>query len=455
MSAFVADTSALRAAAAVPHQTVHLAPGRYALETPLMLASGVSLLGLPCANGVSATISGGKQVGPWERMDTELWRAPLPRGGSPRQLWCDGRRANPARHPNLGYLRWQSALPAPFAQWGLVYEPFQGLEAFGERLAGADLVLFWSWTASRHRVVSHHASSRTILFDRPSREALGAHSGQSGRRFLIEGHADALDAPGEWAVVQGEDASTGTSLLYRPSTTDPSPNEMTCFVATDGLTRLMVAEGTEAATLAGLLVENVTVEFADWQLPSAPEMVDWQAAAHLRDAAIMFSHVWGARLRGLTLRHVGGYGVWLGVGARRCSIEGSYLHDLGAGGVRIGAMQRVSSPAATNAVLSSRIVDGGHVWREGVGVLVHRSAGNTIADSEIAHLGYTGISLGWEWGYGADAGAGGNTVARNFIHHIGRWELCDMGGIYVLGRSEGTVIESNVIAWVASWHMCD
>lgn len=95
----------------------------------------------------------------------------------------------------------------------------------------------------------------------------------------------------------------------------------------------------------------------------------------------------------------------------------------------------------------------GHVYREGVGVLVHRSTGNVISDNEIAHLGYTAVSLGWEWGYAEPSGAGDNVVARNFIHHVGRWELCDLGGVYVLGRSPGTRIVDNVIAWVAAYHM--
>ena len=130
---------------------------------------------------------------------------------------------------------------------------------------------------------------------------------------------------------------------------------------------------------------------------------------------------------------------------------------MGAGGVRVGEMDwnvstggtRASTvelrAASHNALIESRILGGGYVFREGVGVLVHRSSHNMIRGNEIAHLGYTGISLGWEWGYAEPSGAGNNTVVENFIHHIGRWELCDMGGVYILGHSAGTLIESNVI----------
>ena len=226
-------------------------------------------------------------------------------------------------------------------------------------------------------------------------------------------------------------------------------------------------------------------------------------------------HTAGATLRGVRVQHVGGYGVLLGEGARGCQLHGSNLADLGGGGVRIGTMmshpdpERNPShdnpnadanpdpgtmelsrhnpnananpdpgtmelsrhnpdananpdpgtmelsrhPAYSNAVVHTRIVSGGHVFREGVGVLVHRSQGNRIEGCEIAELSYTGVSLGWEWGYAEPSGGGHNVVAGNWIHHIGRWDLADMGGVYVLGASAGTLIERNVIAHVSPYHV--
>ena len=44
-------------------------------------------------------------------------------------------------------------------------------------------------------------------------------------------------------------------------------------------------------------------------------------------------------------------------------------------------------------------------------------------------------------------------MSHNFIHHVGRWELADMGAIYVLGRAPGTLLEGNVIAHVSPYHL--
>jgi hypothetical protein len=59
-------------------------------------------------------------------------------------------------------------------------------------------------------------------------------------------------------------------------------------------------------------------------------------------------------------------------------------------------------------------------------------------------LYYSGISAGWTWGYGPTP-TRDNLIAYNHIHQTPQNVLTDMGGIYTLGVSPGTVLRGNHI----------
>ena len=281
-------------------------------------------------------LSGGALVGEWSSMGTAhggfptvadrppLWRAPLPERNdgnlraTGRQLWCDGARMTRARHPNDGYLRWASALPAPFDAWGLVYEPNQGLEALRGALHGAEAIVFHSWTASRHVVVAHNATARTLIFDRPAHQPLGAHLRQSGRRFFLEGFRGALDAANEFAQV-------GDSLLLAA---EQKPADGAC-VAAPACRRCCAPRAPSRCAASCWSTRTGSC-------PRRRQPADFQAAAWLPHAALQLRFARGAELEALTIRHTGGYGAWLADGVQNTTFSDSTLSDLGAGGVRVG-----------------------------------------------------------------------------------------------------------------------
>jgi hypothetical protein len=65
------------------------------------------------------------------------------------------------------------------------------------------------------------------------------------------------------------------------------------------------------------------------------------------------------------------------------------------------------------------------------------------ADWRLGPQGYSGISVGWTWGWGRTA-AHDNIIEQNHIHRIGRGLLSDMGCIYTLGAQPGTVLRNNL-----------
>jgi hypothetical protein len=112
---------------------------------------------------------------------------------------------------------------------------------------------------------------------------------------------------------------------------------------------------------------------------------------------------------------------------------------------------RPGEQTRANEISHCIIRDGGKMFASAVGIWLGQTPDNAITHNLIQDLYYTGISIGWTWGYGP-ALATNNLVAFNHVHHIGGKSdgdgpiLSDMGGIYTLGRQTGTRIWNNI------WH---
>jgi hypothetical protein len=86
-----------------------------------------------------------------------------------------------------------------------------------------------------------------------------------------------------------------------------------------------------------------------------------------------------------------------------------------------------------------------------VGILLMHTDGNQVVHNHLHHGWYTGISIGWSWGYQRSLSRD-NLIGWNHIHDIGQGLLSDMGAIYTLGVSPGTVIRNNLIHDVDANH---
>ncbi len=427
--------------------TILIRGGVYFLAQPLVLEpqdSGLVIAAYPSERPV---LSGGRRVTGWRKGAGDLWQAELPevRAGQWyfRQLFVDGRRRQRARSPDSGYHRIAALVPGPpipnakpVARDRFVFAP--GDIRPWPQLGDVNVILMHSWETSIHPLKSVDTASNTVVFAAPMREWWCIGYWEEAQRYYVENAFELLNRPGEWYL----DRAAGV-LSYLPL---PGERMETIEVIAPVLPELVRLAGDADA---GRFVDRVVLRglafrHADWVL--APEGNSSTQAAVEVPAAVMADGARECAIEGCEVAHAGTYGIWFRRGCKDCRIQQNHLHDLGAGGVRVGE----AAMAKTDAAESSRILadnnhihDGGHVYAAGVGVWVAQSSGNRISHNDVHDLLYSGISIGWNWGLEPNR-TRDNVIELNHVHDLVHGVLSDAGLIYCLGVSPGSVIRNNV-----------
>ncbi len=439
--------------------------GTYFLTAPLTLKPEDSNLKLVAYPKEGPVISGGRQLMSWKEVTVagkKLWATEIPevREGKWffRELWVNGERRVRARHPNQGYLVIED-LPDKVAEWTKGHTRFQfrgsDLKAWPS-VTNAEVVAMTRWVESRLPVTSVDEAGHLVNFGKRSVFEL-----QKGDLYYVEHAFELLDTPGEWYLA----AQSGT-LFYVPLPGE-RPDRIEAIAPV--LTQVVRLEGKPEA---GQFVEHVdfrglTFAHAEFNLAAVGDKnagPGWPAPTSevggFSQAAIgVVAAVWGEGVRACAFDdcrfvHLGTYGLELARGCQSNRISRCELADLGAGGIKIGETAiRTNAVEQTqgNEISDCHIHDGGKLYQSAIGVWIGQSPNNRIAHNSIHDFYYTGISIGWTWGYGP-ALASNNIVEFNHVHHIGVMSdgdgpvLSDMAGIYTLGKQPGTRIRNNL------WH---
>lgn len=452
----------LRAAGRAETVEVVLQPGRYELGAPLVFGPEDS--GSAAAPTVwRAAVPGTVLLSGARRLLPRAGRAPAGEAvfeapalapdfwAAAPQLFVDGRRAVLARQPDAGRF-WFAGPPAavpgedPKALGRQAFVATPAMQAWVARLDAGEreravVQLMQSWTGSRHRLVAP-ARPQTLQLQPPARWAFLNFG--TLQRLWVENTAAAYDAPGEW--IGGPD---GVRYRLRPGETAPARAELPVAE------RLVVVRGAGAG---GPYVEHLRLQGLDFAhtLDATPAAgrVDPQAGPDI-GAAIEIDFARDVVLSDCRIGATGNYAVWLREGVRASAVERCDLQDLGGGGIKIGTAARVprDDPAATgdNRVADNRIDGTGRRLPTGVGIWVGNSFGNVVEHNLVANTTYSGISVGWQWGYG-EPSSGDNRIEANALLNIGNGSLSDLGGIYTLGRSPGTRVAGNLVREVHGLH---
>ncbi len=447
--------------------TVYLRGGTYYLpETLVFEPQDSGSEGRPITyaayQGETPVLSGGRVITGWRKADingTPCWAVDIPEVKEGqwyfRQLFVNGQRRHRPRVPEEGFHFLAGIVDGTEEQnkkteWDrVVFRP--GDMKNWRNLTDIEYVSMEVWDESHLFLESVDEATCQVKFNMPT--WLGSKAdiekNKDFGRYYLKNVFEALHKPGQWYL----DRPTGT-LYYLPLPGETIEQSEVIAPRLDDLMHLS-GDAEKGEVVHDIYFQGLTFSHNDWWLP--PGERQGGQAAKLVSGSIMLRWAADCRFIDCTVNHVSNFAIDMPTGCRNILITGCTLTDLGGGGVKIGyhsaytkaadimaGRTRIDDDSHHCTVTDCEISHGGIVHHGAVGIWVANSWGNTISHNHVHHLNYSGISVGWMWGY-RPSRAACNTIEYNHVHHIGQGMLSDMGGIYTLGVSPGTVIRYNLI----------
>jgi hypothetical protein len=312
-----------------------------------------------------------------------------------------------------------------------------------QEIQQARIMVFHSWNASPRHILRLDPQAGTIVVEGGPMQEWSSWRAK-GTTLWLENVRTGLDQPGSFTL------SADGTLRYRPRPGESRDRSTFIVAAADKLMLLQGSPG-EGQYVEHLKFSGLTFEHSRWLLPprgigGEDGLDDLQAAAHI-DAAIMGDGVRRVTFERCEISRVSRNAMWFRRGCRDVRLERCTFLDLGAGAVRIGDYVVPRYAFETTGVVTvrnCRIAHGGRVFPSATGIVVMQAEGNRIAHNDVHDFYYSGISVGWVWGY-MPTSARDNIVEFNRVTKIGQGLLSDMAGIYFLGPGERNVCRNNVV----------
>ena len=376
-------------------------------------------------------------------------------------LFVNGKRADATRYPKEGTLRAldtetnSRVLFAP-SKWFIADK--KDLEQV-EGITDA-IVNFYHWWVDEHTPVeSYDPDTGKLTMAYQSRFSINTiyeASETAALYYFLTNVPTMFSAPNEWYLVR----DTGT-VYYIPEDPSADPASIDAYVPVTS--QLFQIES------ADICIRDLELMCTRGEYESKMDYVDETSeysynpnAAYASDiqsvcwapGAISYRNAVRCSIFDCDLHNLGVHGIAIGTGCHHIRIERNRIEDICAGGIKIygGEYGKAPEYKTDNCIIrGNTITRCGRRYAAGCGILVNHASDVEISENEISYLDYTGVSVGWVWGY-APSSTYGCVIRGNHIHHIGLGKLSDMGGIYLLGKQQGTVVSENRIHDVLSTH---
>ena len=407
------------------------------------------------AEGAAVVLDGGRRSSGWKKHDDKLWVAELPEVASGtwrfRQLYVNGQQRVRARTPNTGYLR-VAGCPEGTPKTAHYHKDCQSFQfspgdirADWANLSDVEVIVYHFWTDSHLPIKTVDTVSNLVTFAHKAGKTFTDDFSEDGARYIVENVFEGLDAPGEWYL----NRRTG-QLFYFPM---PGEDLARAEVVAPFSPAHLRLEGNPAERryVEHLRFRNLTFVHSRFELPPGNSN-DQQGSASV-PATVTLRGARYCAFEQCRFSNLGTFAFDVMAGCEENQLIGNEIAHVAAGGIRINGGTDRTPPwerTRNNCVTDNWLHHYGRDYPSAVGMLLMHTEGNTVAHNHIHDGGYTGVSVGWVWGYTRSVSQN-NRIEFNHIHHIGG-VLSDMGGIYTLGVSPGTVIRNNHIHDVDANH---
>ncbi len=438
-------------------------PGRYFLTKSFILEPKDSgnnkfKISYMAAEKEKPEFIGGTIINKWKLKDNGLWQATIEGVVDGNyyfeQLYSHNGRLQRARTPNSSFYPVKGVSEHPFVgrrtervdkfavqNIRVTKDAIEKINEFSANDKSDAIVIFYhKWDNTRKRISYVDTTTSSFYIVGTGMKPWNQINTKS--RYYIENFRNALDTCGEWYLDRSGD------LLYMPKPEDDINNFEVIAPIT---TKFVEIRGTKESPIKNILFQDLVFKASKYNTPISGNESE-QAAASI-EAVIMADYLEHSVIKNCEIIGTGTSGIWLKKGCKNSTIEHCYLNDLGAGGIKIGeiVIPEDLTDLTSHITIDNNIVSsGGLVFPCAVGMTLFQTSDNKVTHNEIADFRYSGMSIGWTWGYSFSPSKR-NTVAYNHIHHIGWGVLSDMGAVYCLGKSEGTRIRNNVIHHIFSY----